>query len=269
LKNLNSISNERLDERISLFLTPPSLINQNKKKEFLNARPSSQAEPFQFSLSATNLNKKENESYSHVIAASSVDLNHIIKSNENKDTDDLTIDTTVPEDNLLHEKDDSTQIYVKRWMILGVFCLITLLSAFNWIEYGIIQDVVISFYNESLPSDEAKRIDSVNWLSMIYMLAYIPLVFPAMFLLERKGLRLSCVLGALLTFIGAFIKCFAVRPDLFIVAIAGQTVCAIAQSFTLGIPARLSALWFGPDEIGLATSVNLRHIYAVLLNEQL
>ncbi len=151
---------------------------------------------------------------------------------------------------------DQVQVYVKRWIILATFCLVSLLSAFNWIEYGIIQDVVIAFYNESLPEEPAARYDAVNWLSMVYMLCYIPLVFPAMFLLERKGLRLSCILGALLTTVGAAIKVAGVQPNLFAVAMLGQTICAIAQAFTLGVPARLSALWFGPNEIGLATSVH-------------
>jgi hypothetical protein len=39
------------------------------------------------------------------------------------------------------------------------------------------------------------------------------------------------------------VKCAAVRSDLFAVAMLAQTICAIAQAFTLGIPARLSALW--------------------------
>ena len=151
---------------------------------------------------------------------------------------------------------DQVQVYIKRWLILIVFCLVSLLNSFNWIEYSIIQDVVISFYNESLPDDKASRYDAVNWLSMVYMLCYVPLVFPAMFLLERKGLKLSCILGALLTTIGAGIKIAAVQPNLFAVAMTGQTICAIGQAFTLGVPARLSALWFGPNEIGLATSVS-------------
>ena len=145
----------------------------------------------------------------------------------------------------------------KRWIVLAVFSMTTLLSAFNWIEYNIVQDVVIFYYNSSLPENEAQKIDAVNWFSMVYMLCYIPLVFPAMFLLDRKGLRLSCILGCLLTFIGACVKCAAVRPDLFPVAMLAQTICAIAQAFTLGIPARLSALWFGKNEIGLATSVKI------------
>jgi hypothetical protein len=96
-----------------------------------------------------------------------------------------------------------THVYFRRWLILAVFCCISLLNAFNWIEYAIIQDVMITFYNESLPDDPSLQIDAVNWFSMVYMLCYIPLVFPTMFLLDRKGLKLSCVMGALLTAIGS------------------------------------------------------------------
>lgn len=53
------------------------------------------------------------------------------------------------------ERSDSspglTQVYFRRWVILAIFASISLLSAFNWIEYNIIQDVTIQFYNQSLP----------------------------------------------------------------------------------------------------------------------
>ena len=149
-----------------------------------------------------------------------------------------------------------TKLYLKRWLVLFIFSFISLLNSFNWIEYSIIQDVTIKFYNIILPNGEAAKIDAVNWLSMVYMICYIPLIFPAMFLLDRKGLKLTCVLGALLTSVGALIKCAAVRSDLFAVAMLGQTICAIAQVFTLNVPARLSALWFGSEEIATATSVD-------------
>ncbi len=92
---------------------------------------------------------------------------------------------------------------------------------------------------------------------MIYMLCYLIFVFPAMYLLDKKGLKFSIVLGSFLTTIGSVIKCFAVNPDFFLIAMLGQTICAIAQAFTLSIPSRLSALWFGNDQIALATSVIL------------
>lgn len=47
------------------------------------------------------------------------------------------------------------------------------------------------------------------------------------------------------------------NPKFFPVAMLGQTVCALAQVFTLSVPARLSALWFGPSEIATATSIGV------------
>ena len=175
----------------------------------------------------------------------------------NASEQEISIDRPTPEESNNNAEEAQVKVYFKRWIVLIAFSLITLINAFNWIEYNIIQDVTISFFNQSLPSDSALQNDAVNWFSMIYMLCYIPLVFPAMFLLDRKGLKLSCILGALLTTIGAVIKCAAVRPDLFAVAMLGQTICGIAQSFTLSVPARLSALWFGSSEIATATSIGV------------
>lgn len=188
-----------------------------------------------------------------------VNSNHEITTNQLK-TPEIDHETSIESKIKIIYSDENSidkeiKLYGKRWLILFIFSFISLLSAFNWIEYNIVQDVVIFYYNQSLPDDPVKKIDAVNWFSMVYMLCYIPLVFPAMFLLERKGLKLSCSIGAFLTLAGSVIKCFAVDQTLFYLAMTGQTFCAIGQAFTLGIPARLSALWFGPNEIGLATSV--------------
>ena len=37
----------------------------------------------------------------------------------------------------------------------------------------------------------------------------------------------------------------------------GQTVAAVAQAFTLAVPARLSAVWFGADERNTATALGV------------
>lgn len=92
---------------------------------------------------------------------------------------------------------------------------------------------------------------------MVYMLAYIPLIFPATWLLDRKGLRLVAILGSLLNAVGAWIKCVAIHPSRFAVLMTAQTVCAVAQIFILGIPAELAAVWFGPNEVSTATSIGV------------
>lgn len=98
---------------------------------------------------------------------------------------------------------------------------------------------------------------ALDWLSMIYMLAYIPFIFPATWLLDRYGLRVTAIVGALLNAVGAWIKCAAIGPSRFAVLMTAQGVCAIAQIFILGIPARLAAVWFGPSEVSTATSIGV------------
>jgi FLVCR family feline leukemia virus subgroup C receptor-related protein len=118
----------------------------------------------------------------------------------------------------------------KCWIILAIFSLVSFLNSFNWIEHNIIQDVTILFYNESLSNEIEKQNNSVYWLSLCYMVSYIPLVFPAMFLLDRKGLKLTVLLGAFLTTLGSVIKCASVRSDLFAVTMFSQVVCSVAQA---------------------------------------
>ena len=145
----------------------------------------------------------------------------------------------------------------RRWIVLFTFALISFMNSFHWIEHNIIQDVIIRYYNSSLPGSIIAQNEAVNWLSLVYMLCYIPLVFPAMFLLDMKGLKLTIGIGAAATAVGAWVKCGAVNPSRFAVLMFAQTLCAIAQVFTLGIPARLSSLWFGASEISTATSIGV------------
>lgn len=177
---------------------------------------------------------------------------------DNKDLTEVKrpLQGTEISENLTYEPQE-TKVYFKRWIILLIFSYVSFLNAFNWIEHNIIHDVTRLFYNESLPTNINSQNNAVNLLSMVYMLCYIPIGFPAMFLLDRKGLRFTVIFGAALLTIGSIIKCFAINSEYFIVLLAGQTVCAIAESITLSVPARLSALWFGSEQVALATSIGV------------
>ena len=147
--------------------------------------------------------------------------------------------------------------YGRRWFMLLLFVTYSFSNAYQWIHLNIIANVIIRYYNESLPSDTFQQESAVDWLSMIYMLCYIPLIFPASWLLERKGLRITLICGAFLNALGAWIKCACVSPDRFPVLMFAQTICAIAQIFILGIPAALSSVWFGPNQVSTATSIGV------------
>ncbi|XP_059212628.1 feline leukemia virus subgroup C receptor-related protein 1 [Centropristis striata] len=137
-----------------------------------------------------------------------------------------------------------TRLYRRRFAVLLVFSLYSLVNAFQWIQYSIITNVFTRYYGVTN--------DKVDWLSIVYMVAYVPLIFPATWLLDRKGLRLTALLGAGLNCAGAWLKCASVSPELFGVTVTAQVICSVAQVFILGLPSRVASVWFGPREVSTA-----------------
>ncbi|XP_041832546.1 feline leukemia virus subgroup C receptor-related protein 1 isoform X2 [Melanotaenia boesemani] len=142
------------------------------------------------------------------------------------------------------EKRLETRLYRRRFAVLAVFSLYSLVNAFQWIQYSIITNVFTRFYRVTN--------DKVDWLSIVYMVAYIPLIFPATWLLDRRGLRLTALLGAGLNCAGAWLKCASASPERFAVTVTAQIICSVAQVFILGLPSRIASVWFGPREVSTA-----------------
>ncbi|CAF1483533.1 unnamed protein product, partial [Adineta steineri] len=147
------------------------------------------------------------------------------------------------------------KVYPRRFAILLIFCLCSLSNGFQWIQYTIIQNIIIRYYNESLPESDAAKNTAVMWTSLCYMVTYIPLMFPAMWLLDRYGLKKTLSAGAFLNSLGAIIKCFSVGGNRWWITFTGQMICACAQSFTLGIPPYLAASWFNSNSVSTVTAI--------------
>ncbi|XP_071791368.1 choline/ethanolamine transporter flvcr2b-like isoform X3 [Asterias amurensis] len=143
------------------------------------------------------------------------------------------------------------RVYKRRWFMLAVFCLVSMTNAAQWIQYSIIGNVIRDFYSVGYLA--------VDWLSMIYMLAYIPLIWPATWLLEQHegGLKVIGVLGASLNCAGAWLRYAGATPDTFFLAFLGQAVCSVAQVFILGMPAHVAATWFGAKEVSTACALGV------------
>uniref|UniRef100_A0A671QJJ9 Feline leukemia virus subgroup C receptor-related protein 1-like n=1 Tax=Sinocyclocheilus anshuiensis TaxID=1608454 RepID=A0A671QJJ9_9TELE len=137
-----------------------------------------------------------------------------------------------------------TRLYWRRFAVLAVFSLYSLVNAFQWIQYSIITNIFMDYYNVSSIA--------IDWLSVVYMVAYVPLIFPATWLLDKKGLRMTALLGAGLNSLGAWVKCASVGPGLFWVTMTAQIICSVAQVFILGLPSRIASVWFGPREVSTA-----------------
>lgn len=173
-----------------------------------------------------------------------VDYNKYVLLGESSDiweTSDLDTEQLFPQ--------METKLYKRRWVMLFIFAAYSMSNAFMWLQYSIISNIFMGFYNISS--------QATDWLAMVYYVAYILFILPVTWLLDKRGMRDILVLGSALNCIGAWIKTSAAQPGMFAVAFLGQFVCAVASVFVLGIPPRLASLWFGQKEVSTACSIGV------------
>ncbi|EDV21992.1 uncharacterized protein TRIADDRAFT_59549 [Trichoplax adhaerens] len=135
----------------------------------------------------------------------------------------------------------------KRFMALFAFSLLTGSNGMQWITFAPIAVQLEGYYNVTSTA--------INWLSQIYMATYILFILPSTWLLETDGLKAAVTYGGLLNAIGAWLRYSGSHPDTFWLLMVGQIVSSLAQSFTLGIPAKLAAIWFPMNQRSAATAI--------------
>lgn len=154
---------------------------------------------------------------SHSLIVSSDD-----KNTQNEPILDKKMELEAEEKHPTEEHSLTTHVYKRRWIIMMLYCLYAMTNSYQWIHLNIIGNIVTKYYRESLPDDKFQRETTLDWLSMIYMIVYIPLVFPGTFLLKKKGVRVCLVAGAFLNALGAWLKVACVSPDRFPVLLFAQ-----------------------------------------------
>mmetsp|Transcript_25736 Transcript_25736/g.45199 ORF Transcript_25736/g.45199 Transcript_25736/m.45199 type:complete len:426 (-) Transcript_25736:950-2227(-) len=135
--------------------------------------------------------------------------------------------------------------YSSRWLILTLFSLSTISNALMWVTCAPITEELSDIYGVSE--------FVVEICSLVYMAAFIPVVFPSNYILDEYGLRVGVLVGMTLTFFGALCRIGAF--DSFYWVLIGQTLAAIGQPFLLNAPAKLATYWFRPDMRTEATTV--------------
>lgn len=144
---------------------------------------------------------------------------------------------------------EPTHLYKKRWVIVFLFLTYSMSNAFQWNQFAIISNIIIDYYDVAAVA--------VDWLSMVYMITYIPFIFPVTWLLDNKGLRVTALVANAFNCAGAWVKVLGVKPDLFWVTMLGQFGCALSQVFILGVPSRLASVWFGANEVSTACAMGV------------
>lgn len=143
------------------------------------------------------------------------------------------------------------KVYEYRWVVLAVFMLINLTIQMLWITYAPITGIAATFYGV----DDLQ----IGFLSMTFMIAFIPLSIPVSWLIDTYGFRLAVSIGAIL--MGVFGVLRGLAGENYSLVLWSTVGIAAAQPFLLNAWTTVPAKWFAIEErataVGLITLANL------------
>jgi MFS family permease len=148
-------------------------------------------------------------------------------------------------------KEQSFRVYGYRWVVLAVFMLINLTIQMLWITYAPITGPAAKFYGVTDLQ--------IGFLAMSFMITYIPLSFPASWVIDTYGFRKAVSIGAVL--MGVFSILRGLAGTNYTLVLLGSIGIAIGQPFLMNAWTKVPANWFSVDErataVGLVTLANL------------
>jgi len=143
------------------------------------------------------------------------------------------------------------KVYNYRWVVLGVFMLLNLTMQMLWISYAPITGPATNYYGVSDLQ--------IGLLSMVFMIAFIPLSLPVAWLIDKYGFRKAVCIGAIL--MGIFGVLRGLAGTNYSVVLLSTIGIAIAQPFLLNAWTTVPAKWFRKEEratiVGFITLANL------------
>uniref|UniRef100_A0A1I7YR41 MFS domain-containing protein n=1 Tax=Steinernema glaseri TaxID=37863 RepID=A0A1I7YR41_9BILA len=144
--------------------------------------------------------------------------------------------------------------YRRRWLVLAAVCLLAFSNAMIWVGYTSIAPVVDAYY-----CDGSKNCDVAYWTSQLVQIGGALTGLLGMYITDKHGIKLSCLTGSALNFVGIAIRLLALS-DLVsnrkAVHYVGQSIAGLSQSFYLCLSPKVAEFWFPEHQRVLANSVS-------------
>jgi MFS family permease len=132
-----------------------------------------------------------------------------------------------------------------RWVILGVFSLISIVIQLNWITFAPITVECISLYDTSA--------FWILFLSLSFMAVYLLVSIPASIIIEKVGIHAGVGIGAVLMGLFGYLR--GVFAGDLVLVIVMQCGIAVAQPFILNAITKVAADWFPLEERATASGI--------------
>lgn len=157
------------------------------------------------------------------------------------------------------------RVYRQRWLVLLTVVLLNISNAGLWINIAPVSYKAAEYFDVAIAD--------VNWFSLTFLFVSIPFCFISTFSVNQLGLRAAIHIGGALNCIGAVVRALSTAGFLpheaeFPVCLAGQVVSAMAQSFLLFIPTKVSQLWFPESSRALSTTIlSMSNPFGILVTQ--
>jgi len=152
-------------------------------------------------------------------------------------------------------ENNSFMVYGYRWIILLAFMGIIALNQLLWITFAAITTDAVQFYKVSDLS--------IGLLSLIFMVVYVFVSFPASWVIDTYGIRVGVGIGASLTGIFGLVRGLMALDYTWV--LVAQIGIAIGQPFILNAITTISARWFPAGERATANGIGSLAIYLGIL----
>ncbi len=147
------------------------------------------------------------------------------------------------------------KVYGYRWVVLLAFMGIIALNQLLWITFAAITTDAMQFY--------AVSDLSIGLLSLIFMVVYIFVSFPASWVIDTYGIRVGVGIGAILT--GLFGLVRGLGASNYTWVLAAQIGIAVGQPFIMNAITTIAARWFPASERATASGIGSLAMYLGIL----
>eukprot|EP01118_Nematostelium_gracile_P008576 TRINITY_DN2839_c0_g1_i5.p1 TRINITY_DN2839_c0_g1~~TRINITY_DN2839_c0_g1_i5.p1 ORF type:complete len:452 (+),score=31.31 TRINITY_DN2839_c0_g1_i5:30-1358(+) len=156
--------------------------------------------------------------------------------------------SNIPDDALETRDQTTSRDGWVRWVMLALYCVAALMTSVVWITFAPIYKLAEEFYGVGYVE--------INMLSVVFLVVYVLLVFPSMWVLDHWSLRGGVRVGVVLTVGGTWIRLLGSIASLgYPAALIGQIIAAAGQPFLLNAAPKVSVQWFPAPQRGVCTAI--------------
>ena len=159
------------------------------------------------------------------------------------------VETEEDEESSKSKEYKNEKVYKRRWFILFIFSMNTMVNAILFMGLSPIANVAAKHYNQSEVV--------IEWLSNSFLLFYVLFALPACYLMFKYGVRAVLTTTSSFNALGTIFHYFGYERKMFWCVSIGQVFGAFAFSTVIQIPGQLSAKWFPENERATATAVGV------------